>query len=635
MSDRFDEDLTRWERGEISLAELAARHPDQDVSGLAALYMRLLAAGEEAAPAPDDGWAAVRVRLDAPAPTALDRGRRWTARTVAVAAALTLMTTGLALAIEPLRQGATWLFHRATEAVTPSGLVEPLSELLAPLRAAPIRAHGYEDRSVSWIPSVIGGDSLTCMLLDAPAHGRADVYEDCSGGWYRPSPDFHGADHFTYAAVEGDRTSDPATVEISLQPINDTPTAGADAVTTDEDAPVNVSVLDNDGDVDLVARGPSGTTPAEAGPANVGLTVAAVIGAEGSVAMTRDGLVYRPPADFHGVDRFRYTIEDRLGASDSAGVRIRVRPVNDPPVAEDASATGEEDSTIDWEAAISDVDGDALTCSIVDPPAHGQATVRADCSGGTYLGERDFNGTDVLTLTATDGEASTTAVAIVSVEAVNDPPTAEDVSASGEEDSIIDWVPMVSDVEGDPLTCAIADPPAHGLASVREDCAGGTYVPAANYQGDDEFTYTIEDQGAKAAQPASVKLTVRPLNDPPVAGPDVVTATQGTAVTIAVLSNDGDVDGDALSVTSTGPAGAGAVTANADGTITYSPAVDFVGSDSFVYTVSDPTGASAIGTVMVTVTAPPPAPPRIAVGPVNRSMGTPPGLRSPPAGLTA
>jgi hypothetical protein len=629
MRARFDEDLTRWERGEISLTDLAARHPDQDVFGLAGVYLSLATAGREPTPDPEEGWDAVRVGLLDRTPRALHRGRRWTTRSVMAAAALTILTAGLALAVEPVSRGTTWLFLETAGVLTGSGFAEPLSELLVPLQADPLQARGYEDQLMEWIPSVTGVDSATCVVLGAPAHGRAHVRPDCSGGSYKPAPNFHGGDSFSYAAIDGDRLSAPAVVAVVLQPVNDPPSAVDDEVTTEEDTAVTVEVLANDSDVDQGSLGPPGTAPTEAGsPPDLALTVATVVGAEGSVVVTADGLAYRPPPHFNGTDEFRYTIEDEHGTSDSAAARVTVQPVNDAPAADRVTATGDEDTAIDWVPATSDVDGDALTCSIVDPPAHGQATVRADCTGGTYVPERDFHGSDALSFTVTDGAASTTAVTTFRVEPVNDPPLAEDVSASGEEDATVDWVPVISDVDGDALTCSIVAPPAHGQATVRADCAGGTYVPEGNYHGEDAFTYAVTDSAAKAAQPASVNVVIRPVNDPPVAGQDAVTTTQGVAVTIAVLSNDADPDGDALSVASIGPAGAGSVTLNADGTLTYVPGADFTGSDRFIYTVTDPLGAVATGSVTVTVAPPPPPPPpRIALPWPAWPITTPPAPR--------
>jgi hypothetical protein len=70
-------------------------------------------------------------------------------------------------------------------------------------------------------------------------------------------------------------------------------------------------------------------------------------------------------------------------------------------------------------------------------------------------------------------------------------------------------------------------------------------------------------------------------------------------VNVAVLANDYDPDGDALTVTATGPASGGFVTT--DGvTVTYTPYADYNGPDSFSYTISDGTGGTATAQVSIT-----------------------------------
>ncbi len=98
-------------------------------------------------------------------------------------------------------------------------------------------------------------------------------------------------------------------------------------------------------------------------------------------------------------------------------------------------------------------------------------------------------------------------------------------------------------------------------------------------------------------------VDVTPVNDPPVANPDNITTPEDTPVVIAVLSNDSDVDGDALTINTnfTQPAN-GSVVLNPNGTFTYTPGLDFAGTDTFSYSVRDPSGAmSAPTTVTVNV----------------------------------
>src|SRR5262249_25048055 len=92
-----------------------------------------------------------------------------------------------------------------------------------------------------------------------------------------------------------------------------------------------------------------------------------------------------------------------------------------------------------------------------------------------------------------------------------------------------------------------------------------------------------------------------PINAPPDAVNDSATTAAGAAVTVAVLANDSDPDGDALSVTAVTQGAHGAVVVNADDTVTYTPAAGFSGTDQFTYTISDGNGGSATAAVTITV----------------------------------
>jgi VCBS repeat-containing protein len=117
-----------------------------------------------------------------------------------------------------------------------------------------------------------------------------------------------------------------------------------------------------------------------------------------------------------------------------------------------------------------------------------------------------------------------------------------------------------------------------------------TYTPSANFDGTDSFTYTADSAGV-SSNVATVTITVSGVNDAPVAANDAAsttsTATAGTPVTIDVLANDADVDGDALSVSILAGPVSGVASVNGDGTITYAPNAGFSGSDAFTYQISD------------------------------------------------
>jgi len=105
---------------------------------------------------------------------------------------------------------------------------------------------------------------------------------------------------------------------------------------------------------------------------------------------------------------------------------------------------------------------------------------------------------------------------------------------------------------------------------------------------------------------AVITITITPVNDAPVAVDDTATTVQGQAVTIDVLANDSDPDGDPLTVAvpnswDPGYPANGQVVANADGTITYTPNPGWFGAEVFTYYATDDSGAQTPGMVTVTV----------------------------------
>jgi hypothetical protein len=154
-----------------------------------------------------------------------------------------------------------------------------------------------------------------------------------------------------------------------------------------------------------------------------------------------------------------------------------------------------------------------------------------------------------------------------------------------------------------PIAVTIETAPAHGSAVV-EASGSVTYTPVGGWNGTDAYTYRITDSDGQT-DTATVTITVSPVNDAPVATDDVASGYAGlTATVIAVLSNDVDVDGDALSVSSVTQGTHGTVTIRSDGTVGYLPATPtWEGTDVFTYTVSD--GVLA-GSASVTITIGPP-----------------------------
>ncbi len=188
----------------------------------------------------------------------------------------------------------------------------------------------------------------------------------------------------------------------------------------------------------------------------------------------------------------------------------------------------------------------------------------------------------------------------------NDPPTADDVNASGDEDQVLPilWSPSVSDPNGgDVLGCSITTQPANGSASVGSDCPGGTYTPNSDFNGSDPFTYAASD--GSASDQGTVTVVVNPINDAPVASDNGYGATIGTTLNMSapgVLGNDSDVDGDGLTtiLVGLGPSNASSFVLSSDGSFSYE-SNGTTGEDSFTYEAFDGTASSNVATVTITV----------------------------------
>jgi VCBS repeat-containing protein len=188
------------------------------------------------------------------------------------------------------------------------------------------------------------------------------------------------------------------------------------------------------------------------------------------------------------------------------------------------------------------------------------------------------------------------------------PTAAADAYTTSEDTALTVNAPGVLANDGDPdgnqLSAMLVSGPSHGTIALNAN-GSFTYTPAADYNGDDSFTYQASD-GTLQSGPATVTITVTGANDGPTATGDTYSTAEDTALTVAapgVLGNDSDPDGDSLSaVVDSGPTH-GSLTLNPNGSFTYTPAANYNGSDSFTYRASDGTLTSSLATVTLTVTA--------------------------------
>ncbi|MFI8384433.1 cadherin-like domain-containing protein, partial [Pseudomonas sp. NPDC079069] len=155
-----------------------------------------------------------------------------------------------------------------------------------------------------------------------------------------------------------------------------------------------------------------------------------------------------------------------------------------------------------------------------------------------------------------------------------------------------------TDPDGNPISITSVQAATHGTVAL----VGGNVVftPNANYNGPATFTYTVSD-GKGGLSSATVTVGIKAVNDAPVAAADSATTNEDTPVTINVLANDTDVDGDSLIVTGA-TASNGTVVVNADNTLSFTPTGNFSGTALIQYSVSDGKGGTSSSQVTVTVT---------------------------------
>ena len=223
------------------------------------------------------------------------------------------------------------------------------------------------------------------------------------------------------------------------------------------------------------------------------------------------------------------------------------------------------------------------------------------------------------TFTLSDSHYGTsTATATVNVGG-SQPPVAHNDSATTAENTASQPIAVLANDTGSyALTVTGATNGAHGTTAVNS-ATTVTYTPAANYTGSDSFTYSISD-GHGGTASAMVAVTVTGGGGPVAANDSATTAENTPSQPIAVLAND--TGSYALTVTGATNGAHGTTVVNSGTTVTYTPAANYTGSDSFTYSISDGHGGTASATVAMTVNAPPVANPDNATTVVNTPVTT-------------
>ena len=456
----------------------------------------------------------------------------------------------------------------------------------APTGAATSASVPYDTATAIDLTASITGVHSSLAIETAPAHGTTSIAGDVIT--YTPTAGYYGADSFTWTATGPGGTSSAATVSLTVA------------------VPAAPTVADTAG---VAAAFNSTGTAIELSALITGVhssIAVATVPAHGTVSVAGDVASYTPAAGYYGPDSFTWTATGPGGTSSAATVSLTVATPAAPTVAAtSASVAYNTAAAVDLSAIITGVH---TSVAVASAPSHGATTLSGDTV--TYTPTSGYSGPDSFTWTAT-GPGGTSAQATVSITVGPPPaPTVSDVAgvaiSYGSTGTAIDLAGALAGVFSD---VTVASPPIHGSATVNG--AVITYAPASGYVGPDSFTVIATGPGGASA-PATVSLMVAapppPVIDVPT-GPVVVPPSMGGSVSVNLGTlREGVIDG--FRVTVGGEHGtvelveAGQAVAAADGRsaapgagtnvqLVYTPAANFMGTDTVTVLAFGPGGDSA------------------------------------------
>ena len=446
------------------------------------------------------------------------------------------------------------------------------------------------------------GDTLSIFSVGAAEHGTTMIVLDQIR--YTPDQDFAVADRFSYTISDGNGGRATATVYVTVENINDAPTAVDDAAPTQEDYAVTVPVLANDSDVDTAVDTEEAIE-----------LVSCTQGAHGATSVEGTSVVYTPATNYNGTDSFTYLIRDKAGLTAEARVTVSISPVADDPwfsglaneytISEDSKNQQISFDIFDVETPEDSLmlQAASLNADLIDQ-TNVSLTGLGDSDSATTLvltPQPNANGDVVIRLTLGDGFVSVEQDVTIHILAVNDAPIVANDTVNYDEDAayvdikIADLLANDRDVENDLLTFAgIATEPSIGTLK-QTDSATLRYMPAKDYDGTDSFTYLVSDGDKQAV--ATCTLKAKGINDAPsiMTEADTFDGTEDTPIVIPFEIKDNESAASQLEVI-VASSNLGIVTTdgiiirnNNDGTgeVQIQPEADAYGGVDLTLTVSD------------------------------------------------
>ncbi|MDA9107634.1 tandem-95 repeat protein, partial [Flavobacteriaceae bacterium] len=401
--------------------------------------------------------------------------------------------------------------------------------------------------------------------------------------------------------------------------ITNAPVATAQSVLVTEQIALTVTLSGTD---------PDGTTPSiyiiEALPTSGTLSDNDTIITDEDLPLTTSSadVVYTSTSDTATSDSFTFKVNDGTDDSTAATVSLAITGVNDVPVAVANTITVVEDASITNTNVIAndnDVDGDTLSLTAATTAGSGTVAVNADGLSVDYTPAANFNGTEVITYTVSDGTLTDeTGTFTITVTAVNDAPVAVANTLSVAEDAALTSTDVIAnDTDVDQNNSYSISVTASGSSNYT---LSGLDLNGNVTGNDPNLTFSVGDQITFSVNAAGHPFYLKTL------------AGTGTNNQIGGITNNGTVNNNivwtptatgtyyyqcslhssmvgiitivnSLSLTAVTTAGSGTVAVNADGlSVNYTPAANFNGTEIITYTVSDGTDTTN-GTFTITVSA--------------------------------
>lgn len=385
------------------------------------------------------------------------------------------------------------------------------------------------------------------------------------------------------ASSDDDSVLDAATI-LTIVSINDVPLAGP---------PLDVTVAEG-GWFELAAPGLlAGAIDPDVGDV---LDVELIEPpAAGEMAIQANGaLVFVAGNAPRGPLTFRYQVRDGRSASAEVVGRITVIGGNRPPFGlPESYGTSEDTALVIGAPGVlandGDPDGDPVQAQLV-AVVHGEVDL-SPSGGFIYTPAENFTGDDTFVYVVFDGQLTSAPVTVtIQVLPINDAPVAlPDEYATPRSVALEVPAPGVLgndlDPDDDPLTAVLVDPPARGTLVLGSD-GSVHYTPAANFEGVVTFTYRAHD-GTVGSEPVTVTIAVGRAEGTVNGGIDIYFIDQNAVLEVppaGVLHNDSDPDGGTLQATVAEEPSHGSLELRPDGSFTYTPQLDFAGTDLFLYT---------------------------------------------------